>query len=35
MISFIGFALFASSASADVAPPWWCFDTPEQGQFCG
>ena len=31
----MGFAFFATSATADVTPPWWCFDTPEQGQFCG
>ena len=35
MMSFIGFAFFATSATADVTPPWWCFDTPERGQFCG
>lgn len=35
MISFIGFAFFATSATAKVTPPWWCFDTPERGQFCG
>ncbi len=35
MISFIVFVSLATAASADVAPPWWCFDTPEQGQFCG
>ena len=35
MISSLGFALIASFASADVSPPWWCFDTPGQGQFCG
>jgi len=31
----MGFAFFATSATADVTPPWWCFDTPERGQFCG
>ena len=31
----LGFAFFATSATADVIPPWWCFDTPERGQFCG
>ena len=31
----MGFALFATSATADVTPPWWCFDTPDRGQFCG
>ena len=29
------FAFFASSAKADVTPPWWCFDKPQRGQFCG
>lgn len=32
---FIGFVSLATAASADVTPPWWCFDTPERGQFCG
>ena len=31
----MGFALFATSATANVSPPWWCFDTPDRGQFCG
>ena len=31
----LGFAFFATSATANVTPPWWCFDTPDQGQFCG
>ena len=31
----MGFAFFATSATANVTPTWWCFDTPEQGQFCG
>ena len=31
----LGFAFFATSATANVSPPWWCFDTPERGQFCG
>jgi hypothetical protein len=31
----IGFAFFATSATANVSPPWWCFDTPDRGQFCG
>ena len=31
----LGFAFFATSAAADVTPPWWCFDTPDRGQFCG
>ena len=31
----LGFAFFATSATANVTPPWWCFDTPERGQFCG
>jgi hypothetical protein len=35
MISFIVFVSLATAASADVTPPWWCFDTPGQGQFCG
>ena len=35
MSSFVGFAFFATSATADVTPPWWCFDTPDRGQFCG
>ena len=30
----VGFAFFATSATAKVTPPWWCFDTPERGQFC-
>ena len=32
---FIGFVSLAKAATADVSPPWWCFDTPDQGQFCG
>ena len=35
MMSFIGFVSLATVASADVTPPWWCFDTPDRGQFCG
>ena len=35
MISFIVFVSLATAVSADVTPPWWCFDTPGQGQFCG
>ena len=35
MISFIGFVSLATAAKANVTPPWWCFDTPERGQFCG
>ena len=31
----LGFAFFATSATANVTPPWWCFDTPDRGQFCG
>ena len=31
----VGFAFFATSAKANVSPPWWCFDTPDRGQFCG
>ena len=31
----MGFAFFATSATANVTPPWWCFDTPDRGQFCG
>ena len=31
----MGFAFFTTSATADVTPPWWCFDTPDRGQFCG
>ena len=31
----VGFAFFATSATANVSPPWWCFDTPDRGQFCG
>ena len=31
----LGFAFFATSATANVTPPWWCFDTSERGQFCG
>ena len=32
---FIGFVSLATAATADITPPWWCFDTPERGQFCG
>ena len=32
---FIGFVSLATAATANVSPPWWCFDTPERGQFCG
>ena len=32
---FIGFVSLATAATADVTPPWWCFDTPDRGQFCG
>ena len=32
---FIGFVSLATAATADVTPPWWCFDIPERGQFCG
>ena len=35
MMSFIGFVSLATAATANVTPPWWCFDTPERGQFCG
>ena len=35
IMPIIMFAFFAISAKADVSPPWWCFDTPERGQFCG
>ena len=35
MMSFIGFVSLATAAAADVTPPWWCFDTPDRGQFCG
>ena len=35
IIPVMGFAFFATSATADVTPPWWCFDTPDRGQFCG
>ena len=35
MMSFIGFVSLTTAASAAVSPPWWCFDTPERGQFCG
>jgi hypothetical protein len=31
----MGFAFFATSATANISPPWWCFDTPDRGQFCG
>ena len=32
---FIGFVPLAAAAKANVTPPWWCFDTPDRGQFCG
>ena len=32
---FIGFVSLAAAAKANVTPPWWCFDTPDRGQFCG
>ena len=35
IMPIIVFAFFAISAKADVSPPWWCFDTPERGHFCG
>ncbi len=35
IMPLMGFAFFATSATANVSPPWWCFDTPERGQFCG
>ena len=35
MMSFIGSLSPTTAASADVSPPWWCFDTSERGQFCG
>ena len=35
IVHVMGFAYFATSATADVNPPWWCFDTPDRGQFCG
>ena len=31
----LGFVSLATAATADVTPPWWCFDTPDRGQFCG
>ena len=31
----LGFVSLATAATADITPPWWCFDTPERGQFCG
>lgn len=35
IMTFIGFVSLATVASADVTPPWWCFDTPDRGQLCG
>ena len=35
IMSFIGFVSLTTLATADVTPPWWCFDTPDRGQFCG
>ena len=35
IMPLVGFAFFATSATANVSPPWWCFDTPDRGQFCG
>lgn len=31
----LGFVSLATAATANDTPPWWCFDTPERGQFCG
>ena len=31
----MGFAFFATSATADVISPWWYFDAPDRDQFCG
>ena len=31
----MGVACFATSATAKISPPWWCFDTPDRGQLGG